>query len=107
MGVDVKYTSPSTVAVSFRNLDHAVAVRKFLDEAFRLASCGGDFEMAVVSGKNVVFRQSIGHDVRVSETTHVMDVERARQEIEEARASTQQAKVAKLRDALVEILNGE
>jgi hypothetical protein len=97
----MKYTIHSTVSVSFRDLDHASALKRFLDEALAIADKGGDFELAVVDGKNIVHRQGIGHDVRKGETKHTIDVERARQEISEARANHQQ-----LQDAIAKINEG-
>lgn len=97
----MKYTSRSTVSVTFRNLDHASAFHQFLCEALRIAGKGGDFGLAVVDWKREFFRHGIGHDVEGCEISHTMDVASARQEIGEAQASQQQLQsaIAKIKEA--------
>lgn len=101
----MKYTTRSTVSVRFRNLDHASAFRKFLEEALKIADKGGDFELAVVEGKNIEHRQNIGHDVRPLEIYPTMDVSEARKEIDKSKSYEQElrSELAKINENLATI----
>ena len=103
----MKCANTSTVSVSFRNFDHASAFRNFLEKAFDAAQSGGDFEMAVVEGKNITYRKGIGHDVIGVSISHSMQVKDARQEVYEAQVGYRQLTnaIATIQRTMLHILN--
>jgi len=96
----MKNANFSTVSVTFRCVDHAIAFRRFIETAMGVANVGGDFVLALLDGNQISHRTMIGHDVTGSEVVHTMDFSQANREIEEA-----QVNFLQLKDAINKVLN--
>ena len=93
----MKYHTFSEITIPCHNMDHATAIRKFLNEAFQMARNGGDFEMsATACGKTI--KRGIGHDVCIMNVFHSMHVDDAVSEIGSAREREKQSLISQIKE---------